>query len=627
MKRIILLSIIIVIAVGVFAQQYVDLGLPSGTLWKDQNENGLYTYQEAENSFGKVMPTAPQLNELVNFCTWEWTGSGYKITGPNGKSMVFPAEGYYTCGNDPSVKSVGEKGQYWSKTVSDNSSIAFPDWKFPYCLSVSSESKEVHFNNPDCCKFSVRLVSENETAVSKAKILQQLSESEAQAIRTEAEEQRKREEEQKRQAEEQKRQEELRKIEAEAKQKAMEEEKRLEAECISLKDIEGNQYALIQIGDQCWMRENLRTTHYADGKSIGVGKLAVDWAAVINSCYYPNGNPANVATYGYLYNWWATTRGLQNTKKKPVVVQGICPTGWHVPSYEEWQELLKYVSSQEQYCCEGKSKKIAKAMSSTSGWVASSKKCTVGYNPSSNNTTGLNIYPAGDFIPSYYYGLQPPGARNFGKEASFWSSSIHVSGYIEVKGIVLCHDGTDVDRIFTPPRLMAFSVRCLRGEGILANAVVRESGVASMEEIQARKAQDIQSTLSTVESVVDAVTPAVIDAALGTPAPNNPGVGNVPAASSGSDYSNSSGSSVSQWVSVGTATGIKITESGSVSSISCPVESWNNSGPPSALIDGEHYQLVRSTSSTCSGVSVSQYSYFCHVTKGSRIAYTVYVNF
>lgn len=626
MKKIILSSLIVLITVSVFAQQYVDLGLPSGTLWKDQNESGLYTYQEAEKSFGKVMPTAPQLNELVSFCTWEWTGAGYKITGPNGKSIVFPAEGYYTCGNDPSVKSKGEKGQYWSKTVSDNSSIAFPEWKFPYCLSVSSESKDVHFNNPDCCKFSVRLVSENETAVSKAKILQQLSESEAQAIKSEAEEQRKREEEQKRQAEEQKRQAELKKIEAEAKRKEKEEDKRLEAECISLRDIDGNQYALVMMGTQCWMRENLRTTHYADGMAISVGKIAPAWNSVIYSRYYPNGDSSNVALYGYLYNWTTATRGLYTSSKKPVVVQGICPTGWHVPSIEEWHELLEYVSSHEQYCCEDNSKKIAKAVSSSSGWIASSKKCTVGYNSLNNNTTGLNIYPAGDFYTLNNSNI-PFQARYFGNEAALWSSSKGGSAELG-KGISLSYDEADVGSVFSPEKYRAFSVRCLRGAGVLAE-VATESRAVSIEENQAnavRKEDNVQAAFSFLGSLFKAAT-IIMSPAPSTPIPYNPAVGNVPAATSGSDFSNSSGSSVSQWVPIGTATGITITESGSVSSITCTVESWNNSGPPSALIDGEHYQLVRSSSSTCSGVNVSQYSYFCHVTKGARISYTVYVNF
>ena len=47
---------------------YVDLGLPSGTLWKGKNEGGWYTYEEAISMFGNLLPTKEQFEELIN--TW-----------------------------------------------------------------------------------------------------------------------------------------------------------------------------------------------------------------------------------------------------------------------------------------------------------------------------------------------------------------------------------------------------------------------------------------------------------------------------------------------------------------------------------------------------------------------------
>jgi len=518
-----------VVTFGIFAQQYVDLGLPSGTLWKDQNEKGHYTYQEAEKSFGKGMPTAPQLSELGSYCTWEWTGNGYKITGPNGKSIFFPAEGYYTCENAPTVKFVGEKGQYWSRTVSDNNSIAFPEWKFPFCLSISSESKDVYSNNPDCCKFSVHLVSENESAVTKAKILQQLAESETQAKRSEAEEQ-------KIQEEEQKKQEELNKIESEAKRKEEEEKKRLEAECISLRDIDGNQYALVMVGSQCWMRENLRTTHYADGVALSVGKPLPSCYSSLYSCYYPNEDPANVAISGYLYNWKTVTRGLKSSKKNPIVVQGICPAGWHVPSYDEWKDMLSYISSQEQYLCGNKTKNIAKAMSSSAGWMTSSKHCSAGNNASDNNATGFNVYPAG-----YYFALACDKCRayDFGKTAVFWTSTEGMVDY--GKALIFWYDDPEVNTYTDALIWKAFSVRCIRGVGLLGNAV-SESASVSTEDIQTRKAQNIQSTISILNSLLR-VTTTVIDAVYSPPATYNNGVDTYPAGTSENDSYNTSTSS------------------------------------------------------------------------------------
>lgn len=64
---------------------YVDLGLPSGTKWKSVNEtggtNGVYTFREALAAFGNRLPTKERFVELLNSCTW--TGSGYKVTGLN----------------------------------------------------------------------------------------------------------------------------------------------------------------------------------------------------------------------------------------------------------------------------------------------------------------------------------------------------------------------------------------------------------------------------------------------------------------------------------------------------------------------------------------------------------------
>ena len=72
--------------------KYVDLGLPSGTLWKHLDENGEYTYNDAESKYGKKVPSKQQFEELLNKCKWTWTGDGYKVIGPNGNSIFFPAE-------------------------------------------------------------------------------------------------------------------------------------------------------------------------------------------------------------------------------------------------------------------------------------------------------------------------------------------------------------------------------------------------------------------------------------------------------------------------------------------------------------------------------------------------------
>lgn len=103
------------------AQGFVDLGLPSGTLWKNQNEGGdnaRYTYDDAMDKFGNKLPTKQQLEELENKCTWTWMGNGHRVTGPNGKSITLPAAGRRYCDGD--VYDVGTWGYYWSSTPDDS---------------------------------------------------------------------------------------------------------------------------------------------------------------------------------------------------------------------------------------------------------------------------------------------------------------------------------------------------------------------------------------------------------------------------------------------------------------------------------------------------------------------------
>jgi len=108
-------------------QGYVDLGLPSGTLWKDQNEeSGFLTYNLAVSQYGDNLPTKEQMEELRNSCEWTWNGKGYKVVGPSGEFIVLPALGYLDCnresrgmGLDPNA--TGDymfTGSYWSSSKS-----------------------------------------------------------------------------------------------------------------------------------------------------------------------------------------------------------------------------------------------------------------------------------------------------------------------------------------------------------------------------------------------------------------------------------------------------------------------------------------------------------------------------
>lgn len=109
-------------------------------------------------------------------------------------------------------------------------------------------------------------------------------------------------------------------------------------------DYDGHIYPIVVIGEQTWMRKNLRVTHYADGTPIpevgdGWNDLASDAKAY---CWYDN-NLHFGSAYGALYTWSAMMNGAESSEKNPSGVQGVCPDGWHVPSDREWQEMEIYL--------------------------------------------------------------------------------------------------------------------------------------------------------------------------------------------------------------------------------------------------------------------------------------------
>lgn len=95
-------------------------------------------------------------------------------------------------------------------------------------------------------------------------------------------------------------------------------------------DIDGNFYQTIHVASgQEWMAENLKTCRYANGDSIEHLTNAVNWAGTTQGawCAY-NNNAQQIEVFGKLYNGWAV--------EDP---RNVCPSGWHVPSSAEWDQL------------------------------------------------------------------------------------------------------------------------------------------------------------------------------------------------------------------------------------------------------------------------------------------------
>src|SRR6056297_964922 len=140
-------------------------------------------------------------------------------------------------------------------------------------------------------------------------------------------------------------------------------------------DYDGNLYQTVPIGNQCWLKENMRTTHYADGDSIMKVEGETEWnnlsVADKAYCWYNDDSATNAEKYGKLYTWAAAVNGNDSSDSSSVGVQGICPDGWHLPSSCEWEQLAIYISkdnggyvkfNEEWY-------DVGKHLKATSGWV------------------------------------------------------------------------------------------------------------------------------------------------------------------------------------------------------------------------------------------------------------------
>ena len=276
-------------------------------------------------------------------------------------------------------------------------------------------------------------------------------------------------------------------------------------------DIDGNEYNTLRFGNQCWMKENLRTTRYADGGTIYKGGLN-DSSAVYGYRFSPNGDDANVPVFGYHYNQAAVMHGASGNTTNVSNVQGVCPESWHVPSTDEWVELLNTVSSNSQYYCGSSTSNtqyyfygIAKALAAQNYWDYSSSSCSPGYNSYNNNATGFSAMPAGHHSK---YGNVAPG-----REAHFWTSSSDAyNNRPIVWSLRWCEDYIDRNTLgYTnagPTISQGVSVRCVRDA--VDGTVYQMQGTIDSLQNQINQLQNQinqpQGTKPTVTATITSVT-------------------------------------------------------------------------------------------------------------------------
>lgn len=201
----------------------------------------------------------------------------------------------------------------------------------------------------------------------------------------------------------------------------------------TISDYDENIYHTILVGQQCWLKENMRATKLEDGTAIA----------------YSNDDASNIPleTRGYFYP--------QETAVK------ICPAGWRLPSEEDWIELASYVSSEEDYLCTTGLESFgnAKALAATLYWNPSETVCSIGHDPESNNFSGFSAVPAG--FRMY------PDFTKANEQACFSSSTTYTQWYGSHQGptyvrlFILEYDKANTT-ILPAPIQGNYNVRCVR---------------------------------------------------------------------------------------------------------------------------------------------------------------------
>ena len=207
---------------------------------------------------------------------------------------------------------------------------------------------------------------------------------------------------------------------------------------------DGQVYNIVKIGQQWWMQENLDI-----GIKIDSSQDATD-NDIIEYYYYRN-NDSLGNIYGGLYQWDEMMDYNPSDNGNPGITQGVCLTGWHIPTDEEWKELevLLGMSRAEADATDlrgsdegGRIKEVG-----TTHWDSP--------NTGATNVSKFTALPGGYRNHEEFF----EGFEGLGVHADFWSSSVHISGNAWFR--TLLFNSSEVAR-FYDARDRGYSIRCLR---------------------------------------------------------------------------------------------------------------------------------------------------------------------
>ncbi len=172
----------------------------------------------------------------------------------------------------------------------------------------------------------------------------------------------------------------------------------------TITDIEGNHYPVIEMGEQKWLTKNLQATSYNDGTPINHVRDEQEWSNLANGAYsWYHNDTAHAATYGALYNWYATASGK------------LCPKGWRVANDDDWKKLKDFLTNRGHVCTEGN------ALKNKDAWEFGA------------DDYGFNALPAGRRDQNGQFHAENDGAywwtqTEFDKQQAWYWYVFHYSG-------------------------------------------------------------------------------------------------------------------------------------------------------------------------------------------------------
>jgi len=206
----------------------------------------------------------------------------------------------------------------------------------------------------------------------------------------------------------------------------------------TIKDIDGNVYKTVILGDFYWMTENLKSTRFNDGSTIPCIKDQSMWLRFDSAayCYYQN-RDSYIDTFGLMYNWHTVNTGK------------LCPIGWRVPTDEEWKKIEGLADTRH---------KVGDSVWNKMGLRGSDAgqrlKSVKGWREGINGTDdlGFSALPGGERLSRFYAG---------GSSGFWWTSTEASASSAYYRNLIYSFEQIARD---THPKRMGFSVRCIKNK-------------------------------------------------------------------------------------------------------------------------------------------------------------------